>query len=130
MTQPTPAQSAKSLLQEYAAEVTKTSGRAGLAAAAAPKRPAPEPRARRKSRFDHAHPGDREGRAGLGDNAGRQPYQARTRRHHPARPPRGRAGRRGGERPRRRAGRSRGGRRGDLALRHLAHRGRRGFGHG
>ncbi len=43
MTQPTPAQSAKSLLQEYAAEVAKTSAEPGLAAGAAPKRPAPEP---------------------------------------------------------------------------------------
>jgi flagellar motor switch protein FliN/FliY len=43
MTQPTPAQSAKSLLQEYAAEVAKGSADPGLAAGAAPKRPAAEP---------------------------------------------------------------------------------------
>ena len=42
MTQPTPAQSAKSLLQEYAAEVAKGSADPGVAAGAAPKRPAPE----------------------------------------------------------------------------------------
>lgn len=42
MTQPTPAQSAKSLLQEYAAEVAKGSADPGLAAGAAPKRPAAE----------------------------------------------------------------------------------------
>jgi flagellar motor switch protein FliN/FliY len=41
MTQPTPAQSAKSLLQEYAAEVAKGSADPGLAAGAAPKRPEP-----------------------------------------------------------------------------------------
>ncbi|MBX9589520.1 MAG: flagellar motor switch protein FliN [Hyphomonadaceae bacterium] len=41
MTQPTPAQSAKSLLQEYAAEVAKTSAEPGLAAGAAPGRAAP-----------------------------------------------------------------------------------------
>ena len=45
MTQPTPAQSAKSLLQEYAAEVAKGSAEPGLAVGAAPKRPAPEPAA-------------------------------------------------------------------------------------
>lgn len=43
MTQPTPAQSAKSLLQEYAAEVAKGSADPGLAAGATPKRPAAEP---------------------------------------------------------------------------------------
>lgn len=43
MTQPTPAQSAKSLLQEYAAEVAKGSADPGLAADAAPKRSAAEP---------------------------------------------------------------------------------------
>ena len=43
MTQPTPAQSAKSLLQEYAAEVAKGSADPGLAAGAAPKRPTAEP---------------------------------------------------------------------------------------
>jgi flagellar motor switch protein FliN/FliY len=43
MTQPTPAQSAKSLLQEYAAEVAKGSADPGLAAGAAPKRPTPDP---------------------------------------------------------------------------------------
>ena len=41
MTQPTPAQSAKSLLQEYAAEVAKGATDPGLAAGAAPKRPEP-----------------------------------------------------------------------------------------
>lgn len=45
MTQPTPAQSAKSLLQEYAAEVAKGSADPGLAAGTASKRPAPEPAA-------------------------------------------------------------------------------------
>ncbi|NJO21871.1 MAG: hypothetical protein HC868_01645, partial [Sphingomonadales bacterium] len=45
MTQPTPAQSAKSLLQEYAAEVAKTSAEAPQAAAAALKKAAPEPAA-------------------------------------------------------------------------------------
>ena len=43
MTQPTPAQSAKSLLQEYAAEVAKGSADPGVAAGAAPKRSAAEP---------------------------------------------------------------------------------------
>jgi flagellar motor switch protein FliN len=43
MTQTPAAQSAKSLLQEYAAEVAKTSAEPGLAAGAVPKRPAPEP---------------------------------------------------------------------------------------
>ena len=45
MTQPTPAQSAKSLLQEYAAEVAKGATDPGLAAGAAQKRTAPEPAA-------------------------------------------------------------------------------------
>lgn len=42
MTQPTPAQSAKSLLQEYAAEITKASAEAGSAAGVAPKKGASE----------------------------------------------------------------------------------------
>ena len=42
MTQPTPAQSAKSLLQEYAAEVAKASGEPGVAAVAAAKKAAAE----------------------------------------------------------------------------------------
>lgn len=45
MTQPTPAQSAKSLLQEYAAEVAKASGEPGVAAVAAAKKAAVEPAA-------------------------------------------------------------------------------------